>query len=401
MRPCIHVLVLCSLAVAGCGDNPLAGKVDQLESKVAALEQQQEVDREALVARLQAIRVTSDNEEELAAVHAKLMQEDLSATELAELAERVQDLERSVPDWRSVAGSAQRAVYAVLHGTRMGNGDVSVTFVGTGFAVDSQRLVTNGHIADALDSLDQHVSDFNHSYDTNVRSAWLIVRNLTQRLYYRVNYYQIGKVQLHPEWDAEVDVSPDLALLSIAEGRMYSDMELLPSFAALSLRVGQPVATLGFPGELQGGYLEALFPIATFKDGTISALRPPQQGDFYTVQDTYVLQHNLDLSGGTSGSPIFDASGRVVAVNNAGIQMPVITVGGSRASVSQAALGFGIRVDKVHELIEHKEPVPAKPAAPAAHITQELEGRELRALPVFPNDGRLQERLRARLRGAP
>ena len=43
----------------------------------------------------------------------------------------------------------------------------------------------------------------------------------------------------------------------------------------------------------------------------------------YTASDSYVVQHNLDLSGGTSGSPIFDDSGQVVAINNAGIEADV------------------------------------------------------------------------------
>lgn len=58
--------------------------------------------------------------------------------------------------------------------------------------------------------------------------------------------------------------------------------------------------------------------------------------------------HPASLSKGTSGSPLFDASGKVVAVSFAGI--------GSRNAVaagdmSSAQIGFAIRADEVRELL--------------------------------------------------
>ena len=154
------------------------------------------------------------------------------------------------------------------------------------------------------------------------------------------------------------------------------------------------MATLGFPGELQGGDLDHLYPIATFKDGTVSAVRPPFQGERYSVRDTYVVQHNLDLSGGTSGSPIFDGSGKVVAINNAGIANVVLTLGGAPARVSQAALGFGIRADKIHELLNETGAV-AKPLATAgpAGFSEALDGREMSSFDIGTLEDDLTERL--------
>ena len=88
-------------------------------------------------------------------------------------------------------------------------------------------------------------------------------------------------------------------------------------------RVGQPVGTLGFPGELS--YLLEKVPISTFKEGTISALRPySAQEPEVTPANSKVVQFNLGQTGGTSGSPVFDHEGFIVAVSFAGI---VILVG--------------------------------------------------------------------------
>ena len=154
------------------------------------------------------------------------------------------------------------------------------------------------------------------------------------------------------------------------------------------------MATLGFPGELQGGDLDHLYPIATFKDGTVSAVRPPFQGERYSPRDTYVVQHNLDLSGGTSGSPIFDASGKVLAINNAGIANVVLTLGGAPARISQAALGFGIRADKIHELL-NEAGIAAKPVATidSPGISAVLDGREMSSFEIGTVEDDLTERL--------
>ena len=188
---------------------------------------------------------------------------------------------------------------------------------------------------------------------------------------------------LHPEWDPDNLNSPDVGLLQTSDigfGSIERHVTLATNSEVYRLRVGAPIATLGFPGELQGGETEDISPIATFKNGTISALRPPYQGDTYTSRDTYIVQHNLDLSGGTSGSPIFDARGRVVAINNAGIDV-IFDIGGRQARVSQAALGFGIRADKIRELLNQasvaaKRTVPAKPAH-FDELVSRLEGRDI------------------------
>ena len=388
--------VLLGAVFFACADNPLAERVDELEQRLSEVEAAQEEDRLSLLARLDALAVTADNAEEIGQVRAKLNQTSITRREFEDLQDRVDELEGQIGDWSGIVHSLQYSIYAVLHGVYNGNiEDVTITFIGTSFAVESGTLVTNGHIIDGLLELDGQVAAFNDRYGTDLQSLWIVVQNLTTDLSYQGNYFFIGTYWAHPQWDPDDLSSPDVGTLHISEGFIGRRVSLATSREVYRLRVGAPIATVGFPGELQGGELSHLFPIATFKNGTISALRPPFQGESYTASDTYVVQHNLDLSGGTSGSPIFNASGQVVAINNAGIENLVLSIGGAPTRVPQTALGFGIRADKIHEVLDQAG-VAAKPTTPHANpsaLANSLDGRDIGSLDI----GTTQEDLAGRL----
>ena len=384
------VLFACS------SDNPLAERVEKLEQRLSEVEAAQEEERLSLLARLDALAVTADNAEEIVAVRAKLTQTNVTRSEFTALKNRVAALERQIADWSGVVRSLERAIYAVIYAEYEDDGDLLfLSFVGTGFAVESGTIVTNGHIVDVLVEWDADLAAYNQRYGTDFYSEWLVVQNLTTYLSYKSNYFFIDSYYTHTEWDGDTR-SPDVGTLHIWEGHISRRTTLATSNEVSRLRVGAPIATIGFPGELQGvSEFGDLYPIATFKDGTISALRPRFEELEYTApRDTYIVQHNLDLSGGTSGSPIFDASGRVVAINNAGIDYDVFNIGGEATRVSQAALGFGIRADKIHEVLNdlgiaakrttHTEP---------SKLASRLDGQDIRSLDIVTTREGLAERL--------
>ena len=389
---------LISTVFFACGDNPLAERVDELEQRLNEVEAAQEEDRLSLLARLDALAVTADNAEEIGAVRAKLNQTSITRSEFTALRNRVTALERQIVDWSGVVSSLQHSIYAVLHWA-YDDEDSFITFVGTGFAVEGKTFVTNAHIVDALVEFDYELEAFNQKHGTDLQSWWMMAQNLTADLPYVASFWDIEYYWLHPEWDPDNLNSPDVGLLQTSDigfGSIERRVTLATSNEVYRLRVGDPIATLGFPGELQGGETEDISPIATFKDGTISALRPPYQGETFTSRDTYIVQHNLDLSGGTSGSPIFDARGRVIAINNAGIDV-IFDIGGRQARVSQAALGFGIRADKIRELLNQasvaaKRTVPAKPAH-FDQLVSRLEGRDISSLNIVTTREEFAKRL--------
>ena len=233
-------------------------------------------------------------------MRAKLNQTNVTRREFEDLQERVEELEGQIGDWSGIVNSLQRSVYAVLAliwNPSYSEDDDFFAFVGTGFAVDSETLVTNGHVIDALIEWDDYIEDFNRTDGTEWISSWVVVQNLTTSLSDGSNFFYINTYWQHPEWDGDTR-SPDIGLLYIWEGGYISRrVTLATSNEARRLRVGTPIATLGFPGELEGGDdWSSLYPIATFKDGTISALRPRFENQSYSApRDTYIVQHNLDL----------------------------------------------------------------------------------------------------------
>ena len=402
----LFFFVLLSAVFFACADNPLAERVDELEQRLSEVEAAQEEDRLGLLAQLNALALTADNAEEIGQVRAKLNQTTITRREFEDLQDRVDELEGQIGDWSGIVHSLQYSVYAVLANVwhESYSDDDFFVFMGTGFAVDSETLVTNGHVIDGLIDYSNYIEDFNRTNGTEWNSSWAVVRNLTTSLSTGSNLFYIEYYLQHPEWDGDTR-SPDIGTLHISEGYISRRVTLATSSAARRLRVGAPIATVGFPGELQGGGISNFFPIATFKNGTISALRPrPPFLDedteidelSYTTLDTYIVQHNFDITGGTSGSPIFDASGQVVAINNASMEADFSGIGidGNWPRVGQGALGFGIRADKIHELLDQAS-VAAKPTTDAnfSELASRLDGRDIGSLNIVTTQEDLAERL--------
>ncbi len=383
------------LALTACGgENALTERVEKLEERLDTLE----AEKVELQARVDQIPLTEENSAEIAEIRAKLAQTGVTSSDLAALRRRIEALERVVFSWSQIITRYQRSVYSVIHFAWHEDDDVDplLTFVGTAFAVGSTAIVTNGHIVDALLFYNEEVEAFNDRWKMDLESWWLVVQNLTSTHRYKYNYYWVGTYQFHRDWDEEDVSSPDVALLRQSEGTIsaYNRLPLATSSEARRLRIGAPVGTLGFPGELQAHDLSDLYPVATFKDGTISAIRMPDEESTYNAREAYIVQHNLDLSGGTSGSPIFTAEGKVVAINNSGIVATALTFGGIPTQVSQASLGFGIRSDKIHELLSQAG-VTAKPVSRNVPVPN-LEGIDPGSLAIQGPQDDLTETLEER-----
>ena len=83
----------------------------------------------------------------------------------------------------------------------------------------------------------------------------MIVQNRTTFLRCRSNCYFIEQYWVHPEWDPRDVSSVEVGAMEVEEGTMLRRLEVASSLDLLPLRVGPPIATIGFPGELQGGFL--------------------------------------------------------------------------------------------------------------------------------------------------
>jgi hypothetical protein len=212
--------------------------------------------------------------------------------------------------------------------------------LGTGFAAYYyDALWTNAHVALGLRDNLAAIAHLN-PIPFAVQSGTVIGGSGT---------YVLTGYAVHGGYDGTAH-SPDVAIIHL-DGELPVFLDLLPDEHSAALAVGERVATMGFPGELQ--YVYSVAPIATFKEGTISALRPLSPADPDTSPaNTAFVQHNLDLSPGTSGSPIIDQYGWVIAINNAGTSgIGFDPMTGQPTRIPSGNIGWGIRIDKVWELI--------------------------------------------------
>lgn len=201
----------------------------------------------------------------------------------------------------------------------------------TGFAIGDSLIATNGHVVRALEEVLEYYSD----------TLTLVAVESGGDVATGKGVHELKAYAAHPGYvdTAEIE-SFDFGIVTTTT-RLPAHLRFETTPVVQALAAGDGVATVGFPGEL--GFLYDYSPVATFKDGTVAALRaldgaPPSPGNgFY-------LQHNLHLSPGTSGSPIFNRAGNVVAVNNSGI-VTVICLDDFSCVDIPGSVGFGIRAD--------------------------------------------------------
>ena len=239
-------------------------------------------------------------------------------------------------NWADVieAGNLDEAVYAIVVRVRGGN-----YVIGTGFVAHFNNAIwTNAHVIHGVINSIRPIRHLNPE-PLAVKSGTAVGGPDT----YRLNSFHI-----HPDYDGTVG-SPDIGTF-VVNTRFSSVPSFLPRNSVNGLRVGQPIGTIGFPGEINNPY--SAVPIATFKDGTISALRSFSDG-LITPENSQVIQHNLDTSGGTSGSLIFDHEGFIIGINHATFESLVFDRNtGQPQRVPVSSLGFGIRVDEMWSLVD-------------------------------------------------
>lgn len=211
--------------------------------------------------------------------------------------------------------------------------------LGSGFVAHFWNAVwTNAHVVQAVLSTAGFVSHLNPR-PFAAKSGTVIGGTDT---YWLENFW------VHPGYNGTAS-SPDVALL-IIDANLTELPFFLPRDQVQGLRVGQPIGTIGF---LEESSVEPItVPIATFKEGTIGAIRP-YADDVATPENSWVIQHNLDLTGRTSGSLLFDHAGYIIGMNFASIFRVVYDdQTGQPTRIPSENPGLAIRADELWRLYD-------------------------------------------------
>lgn len=133
-------------------------------------------------------------------------------------------------------------------------------------------------------------------------------------------------------------ITPDVGWLKVDDAKLSVKVTLASAEELSAIATGDAMFTYGFPGRLS----DVTSPEATFVAGVIgrvTALDGDGKGE------RRLIQHSAFTSAGTSGSPIFNAAGHVVAVNTGGY------LDGKAGTGALAGYNFGMRIDLGRELL--------------------------------------------------
>ncbi|HVY62106.1 MAG TPA: trypsin-like peptidase domain-containing protein, partial [Planctomycetota bacterium] len=316
----------------------LEGKIGGSEARVARLIVEiQERDR-ALEEIRQKQNISEDEREAMRAETEKTLQGLRDELKKSEEEVRKAAGASNAADWADLVEKYKESIFLVVGQNPDGN-----TGIGTAFVVRGNGLLaTNAHVAIMLQGMKVQVC----------------IQNGTGRI------FKVKRAKPHP--DFKTPQSPDVALIEIdTEGAALAALPLATEADLRKLRIGTHLGTLGYPGELMDVYLSSVdqqnkrvkTAIATFKDGWIGRITN-YQVEQCPFESSTLIQHSASLSGGTSGSPMFTADGKVIALNNAGLDNFVVTQapeGGKDSKIvrtpSAAQIGFAIRVDELQRFM--------------------------------------------------
>jgi hypothetical protein len=249
------------------------------------------------------------------------------------------------PDQSEIGSRIARAAHDAAYLLAAEHGGDNRPFC-TAFAVAPTTLVTNAHCVDVINRLrGEGAAPFavqNGRGEVRLALAW---------------------VKRHPDYIAGAPrQTVDVALVELAEPAHAPALLALADRKRLeSLEVGAQVFVYGFPDRLA----KVTAPEATLTQGTVGRLTglDERRGAF---GENLLVQHSAFTMEGTSGSPVFDKTGLVVAVNTGayariagGSGAEPSAEGGSGGSggvnlaPSQALSGYNIaiRIDTVAQLL--------------------------------------------------
>jgi S1-C subfamily serine protease len=239
--------------------------------------------------------------------------------------------------WAPVVEDLESASYAV--GLLTAEGEFIL--VGSGVAVRSDAILTNAHVALGLIeglSARRQLGDQALAVARENGGAFADPRTLV-----------LDRLAIHPEYVPDRVFSPDLAVLFLDE-QARAVMPIADAAVLEDIRVGDAVGTLGYPGETRDLWSERV--VATFKSGVVSALGRIALLDGTSPPGGNLIQHDMSVTPGTSGSPIFGPERTLLAVNSAGtVQRIFDEESGTFVYIPVASIGYGVRADLAEPLL--------------------------------------------------
>lgn len=180
------------------------------------------------------------------------------------------------------------------------------SIVASAFAVDDTLLATNAHVVFALAEVLAREEGIAIAVQHESGVA-----------------VSVSRMWVHPDFNGDSTTSPDIGIIE-TDLTLPVVLDIADQSTLEELHVFDEMRLCGFPADVTAVFDmlalitgEGFRPRATCLSGAISALRPFDPSVPATSSNSQLIQHDIATTGGTSGSPLFNDSGQVVAINAA------------------------------------------------------------------------------------
>jgi S1-C subfamily serine protease len=253
------------------------------------------------------------------------------------------DSPAGLSDDRRLQLAAERATGCVAVIVAEGGG-MSQPF-GTGWMAGSRILATNAHVAESA-----------QEFSKDGKTCWAIFGGNYGSLRVRVtrimSHPRHGDVGPGPAGQGAAIPGYDVAIM-ILDRDMPQWLGIARPEKIMALAQGQRIGYLGFPMEgVAGGGVNLANPSPVFKTGSISAVTDWWLGQCPAPQ-RMLIQHDLGVCGGASGSPLMDVDGCVIGLISAGSHAAIRDPhsGETGRVPSGVLLNYAQRVDLLGDLL--------------------------------------------------
>ncbi len=260
--------------------------------------------------------------------------------------------ENEIP--KDATKALQAAVYLVAK--KEGGGE---TPEATAWAFASDKLATNAHVTEAIKGHEKEFELIAPNGDRiNIKSvmshpAYLIFSNYkgTQG---KLRWGKFKPLDLINEYDVGI-IEPETPLPVDPVTGKPATLELAPEDHVEALEPGAAVASVGFPTENVVASTVAVEAPATLHFGNISSLT-----DVFMCRadkdHRLLIQHSVPVTGGASGSPLIDSSGKVIGIVNGGnttVFKDEKQSANDKLRIPSAVLiNFAQRIDSLEDLVD-------------------------------------------------
>ncbi len=245
----------------------------------------------------------------------------------------------------AAARKYENCVALVVLSGKNQQGEPTTVPMATAWAISENALATNSHVTTPVK---EHLA--------NGGAAFVVINKnpeLRFRIVESVVHPKYGKEHLNIDGKNSAIPAYDVGILKV-EGSLPNHFQIAADGELEQLDSGYRVAYLGFPMEgIAGGGVDYHSPVATMQSGIITA-----NTDYWLSKASFaerrLVAHNLGATGGSSGSPVFNARGEVVAILSAGNIIGQIKIVNGQIGMQRAPSGVMInyaqRVDLLRDI---------------------------------------------------